>query len=110
MIRAGAISGPVGASGDESPRRERAETRELPVRGGGAMGVGGGPHAAPAAPRETAGLEIARGGLAQSLEERRREWPAPSARPIYHRRSQPGTASTHVHDSRDTPGAGTPAH
>ena len=60
MVRAGAISGPVGASGDESPRRERAETRELPgARGRGAMGVGGGPHAAPAAPRETAGLETA---------------------------------------------------
>jgi len=59
MVRAGAISGPVGASGDESPRRERAETRELPGARGRDDGVGGGPHAAPAAPRETAGLETA---------------------------------------------------
>ena len=59
MVRAGAISGPVGASGDESPRRERAETRELPGARGRGDGVGGGPHAAPAAPRETAGLETA---------------------------------------------------
>ena len=108
MVRAGAISGPVGASGDESPRRERAETRELPgARGRGAMGVGGGPHAAPAAPRETAGLETAgRVGSKHGRKTTRAAGSLRAANVYHHSRGEilrqitgPTVNDTH-HDSR----------